>query len=156
MRPARARGRPSRPGRDLAYALRVDRDRAAAGTSPPSRTAFILARLRASPVLTACAALAFLEYGGLTVWSVFGTSRAAGAPRLGTWFPMAGWLAICSLGTWFFLFLWFPALQALAAHTSASPAAGRVLRVLEVLAIGCVAFVHLLIAWILVDVARGI
>ena len=132
----------------------MDRERVAAGTHPPSRTAIILARLRASPVLTACAALAFLEYGGLAIWGVFGSSRAECAPRLGTWFPMAGWLAICSLGSWFFLFLWFPALQALATHTASSPTASRVVKVLEALAVACVAFVHLLIAWILVDAAR--
>lgn len=134
----------------------MDRPRATAdGPTPPRRTAFILSRLRANPVLKACAALAFLEYGGLAVWGVFGSSRAEDAPRLGTWFPMAGWLAICSLGSWFFLFLWFPALQALQAHGATSPAAARVARVLETVAVGCVAFVHLLIGWILLDVARG-
>jgi hypothetical protein len=123
---------------------------AAALTPPPG--AFVLSRIRRSPVLRACGVLAFVEYGALTVWAIFGKSSATGPSRVGVWFPMAGWLALCSLGSWFFLFLWYPFLQSLQNQEErgdgSTPWVGRVL---EIFAIGCVAVVHLMLALILVS-----
>jgi len=93
--------------------------------------------------------LAFVEYGALAIWGIFGTTSATGT-RIGVWFPMAGWLALCSLGSWFFLFLWYPFLQTVQERERED---GRTLlmgRVLETFAIGCVAVVHLVLALILV------
>jgi hypothetical protein len=119
--------------------------RAAAG-APARRArakAFVLERLRRSRVLRWSAMLAFLEYGALAILAIVGQSRH---PVL---FPLAGWLAVCSLGSWFFLFAWFPFLQNLFAQDTGDGQALRVGRALEVFAIGCVAVVHALLALIL-------
>ena len=110
-----------------------------------SAAAFARARLRRSPVLQACAALAFVEYGALAMWAVFGRSSAQ-AGRAGVWFATAGWLALCSLGSWFFLFLWFPYLQAIQGTERGDGTTLRRGRVLEGFAIACVAVVHVMIA----------
>lgn len=96
-------------------------------------------------MLKACAALAFVEYGALAMWAVFGRSNAQ-AGKAGVWFATAGWLALCSLGSWFFLFLWFPYLQALQGRDRGDGSATRTGRVLEQFAIACVAVVHVMIA----------
>src|SRR5262245_55073756 len=123
------------------------------GADARSRPQFILSRLRQSPVLRVCAGLAFLEYGALAIWAVFGRSASPQAPRLGTWFMMASWLAFCSLASWFFLFLWYPALQLMQGAESGDDAGIRVSRVLEIFAVSCVAAVHGMLAWILVSAA---
>ncbi len=110
-----------------------------------SAAAFARSRLRRSPVLKASAALAFVEYGALAMWAVFGRSSAH-AGRSGVWFATAGWLALCSLGSWFFLFLWFPYLQTLQGMERGDGSANRIGRVLETFAIACVAAVHIMIA----------
>jgi len=107
------------------------------------RKAFVLERLRRSRVLQGCAMLAFLEYGALAILAVFGTRMR---PAL---FPLAGWLAVCSLGSWFFLFAWFPFLQTLFEQDRGDGSAFRVGRALEGFAISCVAVVHALLAMIL-------
>lgn len=126
-------------------------------TSPQGRTAFALARIRRSPVLRACMVLAFLEYGALLVLAVFGDRlQGPDAPPTGVWFPFAGWLALCSLGSWFFLFLWFPALQSVERQGRGDEGARLMGRVLEGFAVLCVAVVHGLLLWILVRVVlRG-
>jgi len=118
-----------------------------------TRPQFILSRLRQSPTLRVCAGLAFLEYGALAIWAVFGRSSSPDAPRLGTWFLAASWLAICSLASWFFLFLWYPALQLMQGAESGQEAGIRVSRVLEIFATSCVVVVHGFLAWILVSAA---
>lgn len=122
-------------------------DRPVAATATLGRAAFALSRLRRSPVLRACALLAFIEYGALTVVAVFGGRRSE-APT-GGFFPFAGWLAICSLGSWFFLFAWFPFLQWLQREETGDGSALALGRVLETVAIGCVAVVHAMLALIL-------
>jgi hypothetical protein len=124
-----------------------------------SRSQFILSKLRQSPVLKTCAVLAFFEYGALAIWAVFGRAPAASASdkkQLGMWFGMASWLAICSLSSWFFLFLWYPSLQLMEGKEGEGDGDGilsglRMGRVLEIFAIGCVALVHAILAWILVS-----
>src|SRR5207247_609152 len=105
--------------------------RPAAVAVPLSRSAFVLSRLRRNAVLQASAVLAFFEYGGLLIWAIFGRSTVEGSPRLGTWFPMASWLALCSLGSWFFLFLWYGSLQVLEGNETGDGNATRMGRVLE-------------------------
>jgi hypothetical protein len=107
---------------------------------------FTLERLRRSWVLRACAALAFIEYGGLAVVAAFG-SRIL---KDGLNFSLAGWLALCSLGSWFFIFRWFPFLETLQARESGDGSALVMGRVLETFAIGCVAVVHVMLALVLV------
>ncbi len=120
---------------------------------PVSAAAFARSRLRRSPVLKACAALAFVEYGALAMWAVFGRSSEQ-AGRSGVWFAAAGWLALCSLGSWFFLFLWFPYLQTLQGMERGDGSALRIGRVLETFAIACVAVVHVMIALTLYEGLR--
>jgi hypothetical protein len=104
-------------------------------------------------VLRGCAVLAFLEYGALAAWAVFGRSRVEGS-RAGVWFPVAGWLALCSLGSWFFLFLWYPFLETLQAKETGDGSATRTGRVLEGFAIACVAVIHGMIALTMVEGLR--
>ena len=110
---------------------------------------FAISRLRASPVLRACALIAFLEYGALVFLAVFGARMRPDFWVGGTNFQLAGWLAICSLGSWFSIFAWFPFLETLQGKESGDGAALRMGRTLEVLAIGCVVFVHGMLAWTL-------
>jgi hypothetical protein len=107
---------------------------------------FTLERLRRSWVLRACAVLAFVEYGGLATLAAFG-SRVL---KHGLNFSLSGWLALCSLGSWFFLFRWFPFLETLEARETGDGSALAVGRVLEALAIACVAVVHVMLACVLV------
>jgi hypothetical protein len=123
--------------------------------------AFAIDRIRASGVLRACALLAFVEYGALLFLAVLGERFRPDLWHDGTSFQMAGWLALCSLGSWCSLFAWFPFLHRLhdaedadVAAGDAAGVAGRTGRILEALAIGCVAFVHGMLAWILVLAVR--
>lgn len=116
---------------------------------PREIAAFAIARLRASPVLRACALVTFLEYGALVFLAVFGARLRPDFWIEGTNFQMAGWLAICSLGSWFSIFAWFPFLQSLQGKENGDGSAMLMGRTLEVLAIGCVAVVHAMLAWTL-------
>lgn len=118
---------------------------------------FAISRLRRSWVLQGCAALAFLEYGALVVLAAFGATLRPDlfrAPKHDTGgnFALAGWLALCSLGSWFFLFLWFPFLRTLTSGKPSDASALTMGRVLESIAIGCVAFVHVMLAAVLASV----
>lgn len=115
---------------------------------------FAIARLRASPVLRACALVTFVEYGALVFLAVFGARMRPDFWVAGTNFQLAGWLAICSLGSWFSIFAWFPFLQTLQSKDNGDGAALLMGRTLEVLAIGCVVVVHAMLAWTLVLAIR--
>lgn len=121
---------------------------------PRRLTEFALARLRASRVLRWCALLAFVEYGALVVLAVFGARLRPASATGGTNFQLAGWLAFCSLASWFSIFAWFPFLDSLQRRESGDGAALRLGRTLEVVAIGCVAVVHAMLAWTLVLALR--
>ena len=111
---------------------------------------FAIARLRASPVLRGCALITFLEYGGLVFLAVFGARLKPDFWVGGTNFQLAGWLAICSLGSWVSIFAWFPFLRSLQGKENGDGSALLMGRTLEMLAIGCVAVVHAMLAWTLV------
>ena len=117
---------------------------------PRTRAAFALSRLRASPVLRICMALAFLEYGRLVFLAVFGTSLRPDMWVGGTNVTLTGFMAICSLGSWLSIFAWFPFLQTLQTQDDGHGSAIFIGKVLETFAILCVAVVHGLMAWTLV------
>ena len=134
---------------------------AASTASPAGIAAFCVERLRASRVLQACALLAFLEYGALAFFAIFGARLRPTQWNDGRSFQLAGWLALCSLGSWFCIFAWFPFLRQLQAAEGASNDAGGaggsaawMGRILEAFAIACVAVVHGLMAYILVLAVR--
>jgi hypothetical protein len=108
--------------------------------------AFVVERLRMSRVLQASAVLAFVEYGALAVLAVFGERLRKDMFTNGSNVPFAGWMALCSLGSWVFLFAWFPFLRTLLASDGGDGSAMRLGRVLEGVAITCVAAVHVLLA----------
>ena len=118
---------------------------------PQQRTAFALSRLRRSFILKACMLLAFVEYGALAMIAIFGRQSRGSAWPGGAYFPLAGWLAICSLGSWFFLFAWFPALQRMQQMEGRGLDGMSVARVLEAFAISCVAIVHVMLALTLIQ-----
>gem|GEM_PF-5160644 len=117
---------------------------------PRTRAAFALSRLRASPILRVCMALAFLEYGMLVFLAVFGTHLRPQMWVGGTNVTFTGFLAICSLGSWLSIFAWFPFLQTLQGQDNGDGSAMLIGKVLETFAILCVAVVHGLMAWTLV------
>jgi len=118
----------------------------ATAIAPPKKAAFALSRLRRSPILKACMLLAFVEYGALAMIAIFGRQDRGSSWPGGAYFPLAGWLAICSLGSWFFLFAWFPALQRMQEIEGHDVPGVSIGRVLETFAIGCVALVHIILA----------
>lgn len=124
--------------------------RAPGSPDPPARPAseasFAVSRLRKSRVLQGCAVLAFVEYGALAAWAVLGGS--------GFYFATALWLALCSLASWFFLFLWFPSFQTLRGKDTGDGRLTRIGRACERFAIVCVAMVHVLIALTLLEALR--
>lgn len=126
------------PVRSLAVAVR-----------PARRGAYAVSRLKKSRVLQGCAMLSFLEYGALAMLAVLGAKMHPERWTNGSNFHLAGWMAFCSLGSWFFLFAWFPFLQTLES-SDRGDGAQTMGRVLEKLAIGAVAVVHALLALILV------
>ena len=128
------------PSRESAVAVRATRRRVAQ---------FALSRLRASLVLRVCAMLSFLEYGALAMLAVLGAKLRPDVWKEGTNFSLAGWMALCSLGSWFFLFAWFPFLESLHAKERGDGSATAMGRVLESFAIGCVDAVHGMLAVIL-------
>jgi hypothetical protein len=121
----------------------------ATAIAPPKKAAFALSRLRRSRILKACMLLAFVEYGALAMIAIFGRQARGSAWPGGAYFPLAGWVAIMSLGSWFFLFAWFPALQRMQELEGPDLPGVSLGRVLETFAIGCVALVHLLLALLL-------
>ena len=123
---------------------------ATTAVAPPTRAAFALSRLRRSPVLQVCMLLAFVEYGALAMIAIFGRQSRGSAWPGGAYFPLAGWLAICSLGSWFFLFAWFPALQRMQELEGPDAPGVSLGKILETFAIACVALVHLFLALTLV------
>lgn len=113
---------------------------------PASEAAFAASRLRRSRILQGCAVVAFVEYGALAAWALLGGS--------GFYFATALWLALCSLASWFFLFLWFPSLQSLRGKDTGDGRLTRIGRAFERFAIVCVAMVHVLIALTLFEALR--
>ncbi len=122
------------------------------GDRRPSVVEYAVSRLRRSFVLRGCAALAFLEYGALVIVAVFGEKMPKGVLKDGSSFPLAGWMALCSLGSWFFLFAWYPFLRTLHAEAPAEGGTLTLGRVLESIAISCVAVVHVMLAVVLATV----
>jgi hypothetical protein len=128
----------------------IDPDRSlAVADRPVRRGAYAVSRLKKSRVLQGCAMLSFLEYGALAMLAVLGAKLHPERWTDGSNFHLAGWMAFCSLGSWFFLFAWFPFLQTLESseQSDGSVAMGRIL---ESLAIGAVAVVHATMALILI------
>ena len=116
------------------------------GTPPPD---FGLKRLRSNPVLQVCLVVSFLCYGGMIALLVAGRMGDA-KTRYGNAFVLAAVVSILSLASWFFLWLWYPALDLTrrAMHRKAWIGAS-----LEVFAVGCVALVTLTMAIIVVYLA---
>jgi hypothetical protein len=112
------------------------------------RGAYVVSRFKKSAVLRGTAMLSFLEYGALAMLAVLGATLRPNVWKDGANFHLAGWMAFCSLASWFFLFAWFPFLETLESSDRGDGAA-TLGRVLEKLAIGAVVVVHATMALIL-------
>jgi hypothetical protein len=117
-----------------------------------------LQRLRASRVLQGCLVVAFMCYGGLSFLLVSGR-LSEGPTAFGSPFHVAGGVTFLSLASWFFLLRWYPALESTKQATDAATLRDDrdrrwIPRALEIFAIGCVALVHVLMAIIVVYLAR--
>jgi hypothetical protein len=106
---------------------------------------YALKRLRSSWALRASAVLSFLCWGGLLALTI--TGRVS-------WLQ-AGQLALLSLATWFFLLWWFPTLEATVRYTAADPSRAWIGRALEIFATSCAIVVHVLMAIMIVVIARS-
>lgn len=102
-----------------------------------------LKHLRASLLLKACAVAAFMGYGGLLALLI--------ARKLP--FDTAGFIALLSLASWFFLFWWLPVIER--TRIFAGRERGGIPAVLETFAVSCVVLVHVLMAIIVVYAARN-
>lgn len=100
-----------------------------------------LRHLRASILLQACAVAAFMGYGGLLALLI--------ARKLP--FDTAGFIALLSLASWFFLFWWLPVIEK---TRILGGGRGHIPAVLETFAVSCVVLVHVLMAVIVVYAAR--
>jgi hypothetical protein len=109
------------------------------------RVDYALQKLRTSRLLRWTAVLSFLCWGGLLGLAIFGRVT----PLQG------GELALLSLGAWCFLLWWFPILQRTIAITARLPGKAWIGHTLEWVAIGCTAVVHLLMAIMIVFIARS-
>ncbi len=98
--------------------------------------------------------MTFVEYGALLFLAAFGGRLRPNLGQDGVNFQLAGWLALCSLGSWFSIFAWFPFLESLQSREGGDGAAVWMGRTLEIFAISCVAVVHGILAWILVLTVR--
>ena len=103
-----------------------------------------LQRLKSRWILRACAVLAFLGYGGLIALVLAGKLP----------FDLAGFIALLSLASWFFLFWWYPVMQRTFDRLGRDERRQAVGGMLEAIAIGCVVLVHVLMAVIVVYSAR--
>ena len=105
---------------------------------------YALQRLRQSRVLQASAIAAFMGYGGLIALVLGG--------KLG--FSEAGMVAVLSLGSWFFLFWWYPVLEKTQERLRGDPRSAAIGPMLELVAIGCFVVVHVFMALIVVYSSR--
>jgi hypothetical protein len=128
--------------------------RTAVAVRPVRREVYVVSRLKKSRILQGCAMLSFLEYGALAMLAVLGRTLQPHRWVDGSNFQLAGMLAFCSLGSWFFLFAWFPFLQTLESSDKGDGAMA-IGRVLEALAIGAVAVVHGVMAMVLYRALAG-
>ena len=104
-----------------------------------------LQRLRSSKVLKGTAIAAIMGYGALIGLVIFGKLS----------FEHAAMVAVMSLASWFFLFWWLPVIESTNAKLGANAGPASLGVVLETIAIGCVVLVHVLMALIVVYVARS-
>ena len=104
-----------------------------------------LQRLRSSVLLKATAIAAFMGYGGLIFLTIVGRIP----------FPQAAVVAVMSLASWFFLFWWLPVIESTRIRLGDDTGRSGIGTVLETIAIGCVVLVHVLMAIIVVYVARS-
>jgi MFS family permease len=110
---------------------------------------FGLRRLRRNPLLQLCLVVSFVCYGGMVALLVAGRlgDRAA---RYGNAFVLAAVVTTLSLLSWFFLWLWYPALDLTRRAMSRKAWVGISL---EVFAVACVALVTLTMALIVLYLA---
>jgi hypothetical protein len=106
---------------------------------------YALRKLRRSPVLRWTAVLTFLCWGGLLGLVLFGPVSLLQGFQL----------SLLSLAAWFFLLWWFPILEQTIAFTGRRPDRAWIGVVLEGFAIGSVALVHVLLAIMVVFLARS-
>lgn len=109
------------------------------------RIDFALRRLRENALLRGSVVLAFMDYGGLLALTLTG--------RLP--FLLGGMIAFMSLATWFFVLWWYPVIEQTMRATRDVPGRAWIGGALEAVAIACAAFVHVLLAVMIVIRARA-
>jgi hypothetical protein len=101
--------------------------------------------MRRSRPLRWTAVISFLCWGGLLGLVLFHRVSLL----------QGGQLALLSLAAWFFLLWWFPILETTIAWTATRPGKAWIGVTLERVAIGSVALVHVLMAIMIVFIARS-
>lgn len=106
---------------------------------------YALGRLKRSRTLQVSMVVAVLCYGAIPFLVMF---PKPSDPGLEAW--SAAMIVLMSLASWSLLFWWYPVLEQTEAHLGDDPRGRTISSTLESLAIGCVAVVHGLMAFIIV------
>lgn len=107
---------------------------------------YALRRLRRSRTLQMSMVVAVLCYGAIPFLVIY---PAASRPRLTA--GGAAMVVLMSLASWSLLFWWYPVLERTKAYLGNDTRGRTISSTLESLAIGCVAVVHALMAFIIVS-----
>jgi hypothetical protein len=107
---------------------------------------YALLRLKRSRTLQISMVIAVLCYGAIPFLVVYPDTAS---PRLQA--KWAAMIVLMSLASWSLLFWWYPVLEATEEHLGDDARGRTISTTLEVLAIGCVAIVHALMAFIVLS-----
>jgi len=107
---------------------------------------YALKRLKQSRVLQVSMVVAVLCYGAIPFLVMYPDTST---PRLAAW--SAAMIVLMSLASWSLLFWWYPVLEQTVEYLGDDTRGRTISATLESLAIGCVAVVHALMAYIIVS-----
>ena len=107
---------------------------------------YALERLKRSRVLQVSMVVAILCYGAIPFLVMYPDTAS---PRLAAW--SAAMIVLMSLASWSLLFWWYPVLERTVEYLGDDTRGRTISATLESLAIGCVAVVHALMAYIIVS-----
>jgi hypothetical protein len=109
------------------------------------RIDYALKRLRESWLLRGSAALAFMDYGGISALALAGRVTPL----------LALIITFMSVATWVFLLAWYPVIEQTVEATARMPGRAWIGRALDGIAVACAVLVHVLMAIMIVLRARS-
>ena len=109
---------------------------------------YALSKLKKSRTLQVSMIVAICCYGAIPFLAMYPDTEH---PRLGA--QAAAMIVLMSLASWSLLFWWYPVLERTEAHLGNDTRGRTISSTLEAIAIGCVAIVHALMAFIIISAA---